>query len=210
MTTTLTPAQPRTALARLLCTQTVPVGGADPWEGAATPLDGTHCFEQGYTFWRPLPAGGIPVVAHTQLDRSDRPGVNGSLHTEFRDSEGFLILQAWTNGWVGPEIVERLTLVPAEPADAAPTQTRANRDTVSADLMAAHAAELLPGHMLRRFRVRIRRTVPLGAAPTCTTAVQQRYLQDGVPTVDVALTCTLADGTLAAQAWATWACPSAE
>jgi len=53
--------------------------------------------------------------------------------------------------------------------------------------------------------VRIWRPVPEGMAADCLLTVLQHYRQDGHAMVDVAMSCTLADGRLAARAWASYA-----
>ncbi len=187
--TTLTSLKPSLASARQLCAQTVPHGGPNPWHGAADALDGTHCLEQGYVFSR-IPAG-LPLRAQTQF----QPGEpTGSLLVQFRDDEGFLVLEAWTKG-----------VANGSTDDAAMPGAPVSRDLVSAELMAAYAADQLDSGELRRFRVRIWRPVPEGMAADCTLTVLQHYRQDGRAMVDVAMSCTLADGRLAARAWASYA-----
>ncbi|MEN0137047.1 MAG: hypothetical protein AAGC80_18000 [Rhodococcus sp. (in: high G+C Gram-positive bacteria)] len=73
----------------------------------------------------------------------------------------------------------------------------------SVDLLERHGAEQFPG-TLRRFRTRIRRSVPSDAV--FTSSLQQTYVQDGVRMADVTVTCTV-DGDVVARAWATYALP---
>jgi hypothetical protein len=100
------------------------------------------------------------------------------LLVQFRNRDEQLVYEFWTNSFTG-------------------TVTPEDR---SVDLLERHGAEHFPG-ILRRFRTRIRRSVPSGA--DLSSALQQTYIQDGVRMADVTITCTL-DGAVLAQAWATY------
>lgn len=99
----------------------------------------------------------------------------------FRNRDEQLVFEFWTNNFTGA----------------------ATQDDRSADLLERHCAGQFPGD-LRRFRTRIRRAVP--SVADFTSSLQQTYVQDGVRTTDVTVTCTL-DGDVLARAWATYALP---
>ncbi|MDG3009767.1 hypothetical protein G4X40_06355 [Rhodococcus sp. D2-41] len=188
---------PWTLAARSLCTQALPTSAASPW-GTGGELPTADCaLEQDFVFHGPPPEAGDTLSAYTEV--SAHPGgspADRTLLTRFWDNDGRQVLEAWTNG----ADVSAFTSHHAQVTVVSEPAALGRPDAHIADVLASFAATRFPSEQLRRFRTRVR----LLSAPehTCTAYVVQRYVQDGETRVDVELTCTLPDGTVAAQAWA--------
>jgi acyl dehydratase len=76
---------------------------------------------------------------------------------------------------------------------------------LNAGLLATYATDWLGAEAIRRFRIRFRDRVWPGDTVTCTGTVAREYQDGGEALVDVELACTSQCGTVAVQAWATFA-----
>lgn len=188
---------PWTLAARSLCTQALPASAASPW-GTGGILPTTDCaLEQDFVFHGPPPAAGDTLSAYTEVSaHAGGAPVDRTLLTRFWDGDGRQVLEAWSNGAGVSAFTShhaKVTVV-SEPA------ALGRPDAHIADVLASFTAKHFPSEQLRRFRTRVRMlTAPEHA---CSAYVIQRYVQDGETRVDIELTCTLPDGTVAAQAWA--------
>ncbi|WP_238007930.1 MaoC/PaaZ C-terminal domain-containing protein [Dactylosporangium sp. AC04546] len=76
---------------------------------------------------------------------------------------------------------------------------------LQAGLMATWATDRYGARNVRSFRVRFAAQVFPGDTVTCDGAETRRYTaEDGSPLVDLELTCTTQDGTVAVYGWATF------
>ncbi|MFD4294741.1 hypothetical protein ACFWPA_18405 [Rhodococcus sp. NPDC058505] len=121
---------------------------------------------------------GLPPRAGDLLRVTVRDGDHDRL-TEYRDADGRLIADAWTQGSGG--------------------------DTAAVGLLANYATDWLGAESVRRFRTRLVEPVAAGEALSCTGEVLQEYTADGEPRIDVVLTAVAGGGRIAARAWATFA-----
>lgn len=190
--------------ARRLCARAVPSAG---WSGDPLGIDGHPDLEQDFLFVRPMLLTG-PIFAESRVAVGAGAETGAELLTQFRDSDGLLVLEGWTNGIVD---VSELTALPTR-RTAVALESPVSEDVPSgnescADLLAAHAARAYSDHVLRRFRLRIHREVPHAVNPTYEETVLQTYVQDGVDLIDVALRCVLPGGAVAGRAWMTYERP---
>lgn len=121
---------------------------------------------------------GSPPRAGDQLTVTVRDGDHDRL-TEYRDADGRLIADAWTQGSGG--------------------------DTVAVGRLANYATDWLGPESVRRFRTRLLTAVDADAPLVCSGEVVQEYTADGEARVDVVLTAVGPGGQVAARAWATFA-----
>lgn len=74
-----------------------------------------------------------------------------------------------------------------------------------AGFLATWATDRFGADNVRRFRVRFAAQVFPGDTVTCDGAVVRRYTgEDGEPLLDLEMTCTKQDGTVAVHGWATF------
>ncbi|MFC9786713.1 hypothetical protein [Rhodococcus sp. NPDC127528] len=123
---------------------------------------------------------GLPPRAGDRLVMTSRGGDAERL-TEFRDGDGRLVADAWTQGG------------------------SANATSTAADLLATYATDWLGPESVRRFRTRSTGAVPAGESLTCTGEIVQEYVADGERRVDVVLAAIRPTGQVAARGWATFA-----
>ncbi|MGW5074463.1 hypothetical protein [Rhodococcus sp. NPDC004095] len=121
---------------------------------------------------------GTPPRAGDLLTVTVRDGEHDRL-TEYRDADGRLIADAWTQG--------------------------AGGDTTTVGMLANYATDWLGAESVRRFRTRLVSAAPAGEPLSCSGEVVQEYTADGEPRVDVVLTAVGESGRVAARAWATFA-----
>lgn len=121
---------------------------------------------------------GKPPRAGDLLTVTVRDGAHDRL-TEYRDTDGRLIADAWTQGGGG--------------------------DTAAVGVLADYATDWLGAESVRRFRTRLLDSAPTGEQLSCSGEVVQEYTADGEPRVDVVLTAVGDGGRIAARAWATFA-----
>jgi hypothetical protein len=121
---------------------------------------------------------GRPPRAGDQLTVTVRDGAHDRL-TEYRDSDGRLVADAWIQG--------------------------GGADGAVVGLLADHATGWLGAESLRRFRTR-QLDSDSGHEPlSCTGEIVQEYTADGEARVDVVLTAVGEGGRVAGRAWATFA-----
>ncbi|MFE3292744.1 hypothetical protein [Rhodococcus sp. NPDC059234] len=121
---------------------------------------------------------GAPPRAGDQLTVTVRDGEYDRI-TEYRDADGRLIADAWTQG--------------------------AGGDTTVVGQLADYATDWLGAESVRRFRTRLVTAVAADETLSCSGEVVQEYTADGEARVDVVLTATGQGGHVAARAWATFA-----
>ncbi|SEM23965.1 FAS1-like dehydratase domain-containing protein [Rhodococcus maanshanensis] len=121
---------------------------------------------------------GAPPRAGDQLTVTVRDGEHDRI-TEYRDADGRLIADAWTQG--------------------------AGGDTAVVGQLANYATDWLGPESVRRFRTRLVTAVAADETLSCSGEVVQEYTADGEARVDVVLTATGQGGRVAARAWATFA-----
>lgn len=145
-----------------------------------TYLCGTDSVEgaQGVASERDCRFFGAPPRAGDQLTVTVRDGEHDRI-TEYRDADGRLIADAWTQG--------------------------AGGDTAVVGQLANYATDWLGPESVRRFRTRLLTAVADDEQLSCTGEVVQEYTADGETRVDVVVTATGQSGLVAARAWATFA-----
>lgn len=121
---------------------------------------------------------GLPPRAGDQLTVTVRNGAHDRL-TEYRDGDGRLIADAWSQG--------------------------AGGDAGVVGRLADYATGWLGADTVRRFRTRLLTETDTCEVLSCSGEVVQEYTADGEHRVDVVLTATAPGGGIAARAWATFA-----
>ncbi|GGM54678.1 MaoC/PaaZ C-terminal domain-containing protein [Dactylosporangium sucinum] len=96
-------------------------------------------------------------------------------------------------------------------ARAAGMQAPLSLGMLQAGFLATWATDRYGAEHVRSFRVRFAAQVFPGDTVTCDGTETRRYVtEDGEPRVDLELTCTTQDGTVAVYGWATFVTPAGE